>query len=349
MNNNSEHPQKPQVRFRRFRRTLLLLGLLFVVGTPLLIEFRFRRPIGEGPAGPPVPAEPFQTVWTTRQLQVVGLGDSITRGLGANSRSHTFFQRLLDNPDDEYADMRGKCLSVVLPNHDAINLAVSGSTSIDHERVIREELPSYDEEVFGLVVMTSGGNDLIHPYGRRPPSEAAMYGATLAQAEPWIKNFEERLLGNLREIQDKFAGGCMIFLADIYDPTDGVGDAPSIFLPPWPDGLAIHARYNETIRRVAGTMEHVHIVPLYEHFLGHGSHCRQFWRSTYDRDDPTYWFFTNIEDPNDRGYDAIRRVFLNEIVKQRTGIGVTRLSSGMRVSRWWTRLALVVKRGSVER
>lgn len=56
-----------------------------------------------------------------------------------------------------------------------------------------------------------------------------------------------------------------------------------------------------------------------------------FRREHYSSEDPSYWFFTNIEDPNDRGYDAIRRVFLNTIldhqqniqrINQAVGIGI---------------------------
>ena len=142
-----------------------------------------------------------------------------------------------------------------------------------------------------------------------------MYGATLAQAAPWIAAFEARLDSMLGKITASFPGGCEIYLADIYDPTDGVGDAPSVYLPAWPDGLAIHAQYNRAIAACAQSHPNVYIVPLHKVFMGHGSHCRQFWRSTYVPDDPTYWFFENIEDPNDRGYDAIRRAFLNAIVE----------------------------------
>ncbi len=244
-------------------------------------------------------------------MQLVGIGDSITAGLGAKSPSHTFFNRVIRNPKNEFPELKGICLSAVLPNLQSQNLAISGSESDTHLAVIRD-MPIY-EDSFGLILMTSGGNDLIHSYGRSPPRECAMYGATLAEAEPWIKNFGDRLNKMFDEITARFPLGCEIYIGDIYDPTDGVGDAPSIFLPDWPDGLAIHARYNEVIRTVASQRAHVHVVPLHETFLGHGSHCRQFWRSTYDWEDPHYWFFTNIEDPNDRGYDAIRRVFLNQI------------------------------------
>ena len=163
--------------------------------------------------------------------------------------------------------------------------------------------------------MTSGGNDIIHSYGRMPPKEGAMYNTTFSQAQPWIASFEQRLIGMLDKITSYFPGGCEIYLADIYDPTDGVGDAPSVFLPHWPDGLSIHTAYNEVIRRVASQQPHVHLVPLHQAFLGHGCHCRQFWRQHCDPGDPHYWYYDNIEDPNDRGYDAIRRLYLNAIIQ----------------------------------
>jgi lysophospholipase L1-like esterase len=298
------------------RRLLLLaaLGAVLIAGSAFYIQYFLARPIGSGPAGPAVDREPFQQTWTDRRVKVLGLGDSITAGLGADRIEHSFFSRLVANPDDEFADMQGICLSAVLPNLEHENLAVSGSTSREHAVTIEERLAEHNPEVFGLVVMTTGGNDLIHSYGRRPPRECAMYGATLAEAQPWIAAFEKRLAAMLDTIESRFPAGCEIFLADIYDPTDGVGDAPSVYLPHWPDGLAIHAEYNRAIRRCADQRPNVHIVPLHAAFLGHGSHCRQFWRSTYIADVPYYWYFDNIEDPNDRGYDAIRRVFLNEMV-----------------------------------
>lgn len=303
-------------KLTRAKRLLVIVsfGALICSGIVFYTTFFMTRPVGEGPAGPAVARENFDKPWTERRVKLVGLGDSITAGLGAKSSDHTFFNRVIVNPQDEYEDMRGICLSKVLPNLEHENFAISGSTSQEHLATIEDRLQVHDEDVLGLVVMTTGGNDLIHSYGRMPAKECAMYGATEAQAAPWIEAFGQRLTLMLDKIEAAFPGGCEIYLADIYDPTDGVGDAPSIYLPKWPDGLAIHARYNETIRRCAASRANVHVVPLYETFLGHGSHCRQFWRSTYVAEDPHYWFYTNIEDPNDRGYDAIRRVFLNTMV-----------------------------------
>ncbi|MCD0461192.1 SGNH/GDSL hydrolase family protein [Roseiconus lacunae] len=304
-----------KTRRTKVRRIILLvIALITIPGAYAYIELVLARPIGEGPAGPAVDAADFKDVWTDRAVKVLGIGDSVTAGLGAKSPSHTFFNRILKNPADEFPAMQGVCLSAVLPNLDHENHAISGSESDLHLEIIREEIP-VEEQAYGIVLMTSGGNDLIHSYGRSAPRQCAMYGATLKQAAPWIDNFKIRLRTMFEEIDQKFPVGCEIYIGDIYDPTDGVGDAPSIFLPDWPDGLAIHARYNETIRSVAAERNNVFVVPLHATFLGHGSHCRQFWRSTYDREDPHYWFYSNIEDPNDRGYDAIRRTFLNTIVQ----------------------------------
>lgn len=302
---------------RRMRRRLMLLvglGVVLSLGMVGYTRWWLARPIGSGPAGPSVAREAFKRTWSERPVLLLGIGDSVTAGLGADRRDHSYFERVRINPADEFGELRGISLSAVLPNLTADNRAVSGTTSLEHLRVI-ERLEPFDSDLFGIVVMTTGGNDLIHNYGRTSPREGAMYGATLAQAEPWIVNFEMRLNRMLDLLTKRFPGGSAIFLADIYDPTDGVGDAPSVFLPDWPDGLAIHARYNEVLHRAAEERANAYAVPMHAAFLGHGSHCQQFWRSTYRADDPHYWYFENIEDPNDRGYDAIRRVFLNAMVE----------------------------------
>jgi len=298
------------------RRLLILvsLGVLLVAGALAYRYFWLSLPVGEGPAGPTVDREPFAEVWTTRKVLLLGLGDSVTAGYGV-PRKHSYFGRLVANPDDEFPDMQDISLSAVLPNLDARNEAVSASTSLQHVQWIRDELETQAPDVFGLIVITTGGNDIIHDYGRSKPREGAMYGATISEAEPWIDRFEARLDEMVDLLQTRFPGGCMIYLADIYDPTDGVGDAETAGLPEWPDGLAIHAAYNDVIHRCAAGRENVQLVPFREEFLGHGIHCRQPWREHYRPEDPHYWYAQNLEDPNVRGYDAIRRLFLIEMAR----------------------------------
>jgi len=334
MTNQTEQTPSQKPKRSLFRRLLFweifLLLFLFVgvrIGFFLMGQY---RPMGSGPAGPLVSRVPLQSVWSERNILLLGIGDSVTSGFGVDV-PHNYVSRLLVNPPDEFPEMRGVCLQAVLPNITMCNIAVSGSTSLHHVTHIEDDarFPVQAEDVFGIVVMTTGGNDLIHNYGRTPPKEGAMYGATLEQAKPWIDNFRERLDTMVAGINAKFPGGCLIFLADIYDPTDGVGDAPSVFLPAWPDCMKILDAYNAVLRECAARHDNVIAVPMHDAFLGHGIHCAQWWRTTYCREDPTYWFHGNIEDPNIRGYDAIRRVFLNAIVEQRERIAARQVGDSM--------------------
>jgi len=305
------------VRKSAGKRRLIMIaavGLLLIAGAAAYRYFRLSLPIGEGPAGPAVSREAFARPWTARKVLLLGVGDSVTAGYGAR-KGYSYFDLLTANPPDEWADMRGISLGAALPGLTARNLAISGSTSPEHLAGLRKRLPPQPADVLGVVVMTTGGNDIIHDYGKSPPCEGAMYGASLAQAGPWIANFEKRLGEMLDLLDGRFPGGCQVFLADIYDPTDGAGDAANAGLPAWPDAMAVLAAYNAAIRRCAAARPNVHLVPLHDTFLGHGIHCRDFWRSGYRPGDPHYWYYANLEDPNERGYDAIRRLFLIEMAR----------------------------------
>lgn len=310
-------PASPSRRNLR-RRLFPLFAVLGALGLGggLYFSFWLARPIGKGPAGPAVAREPFQQMWSSRPVLVVGLGDSVTAGFGARKR-YSYFELIVTNAPDDAADMQGVCLRAVFPNLSVTNLALSGSTSAQHAGKQLPRLPVADTNTLALVVVTTGGNDIIHNYGQTAPREQAMYGATWEQAQPWIADFERRLAGMLDAIKSHFPGGCEIFLANIYDPTDGLGDAQHAGLPPWPDGMRILAAYNGIIAQTASTRTNVHLVNLREVFLGHGIHSRQFWRGFYRAEDPHYWFHENLEDPNERGYDAIRRLFLTEMARQR--------------------------------
>ena len=41
----------------------------------------------------------------------------------------------------------------------------------------------------------------------------------------------------------------------------------------------------------------------------------QFWSTHYRAQDPHYWYYVNLEDPNERGYAVIRRLFLAAMAK----------------------------------
>ncbi len=299
---------------KRNRRLIgIMLAGAMLVGCGLFYRhFWLIHPVGSGPAGRAVDHLLFENPWTDRPVVLLGLGDSVTDGFGA-SGGKSYFERLVKNPSDEFDDMLGVNLRAVMPNLEVHNLSMSGTTSQELVDYQLPRLPDVDEAVFGIVAITTGGNDIIHNYGQTPPHEGAMYGATFEQAEPWIANFEVRLGRILDEVSEHFSGGSAIFLANIYDPTDGIGDTINAGLPRWPDGLKIHAAYNQTIAAAIQNRENVFLVDMRGEFLGHGIHSRQFWQPFYQSEDPGYWYFDNLEDPNDRGYDALRRLFLHEM------------------------------------
>lgn len=294
---------------------MVLVAVALLASGYLVWHFGFARPAGAGPAGPAVALKGLPATNSHGPVFLLGMGDSVTAGFGAR-KGYAYFDRLLTNAPEDPIELRSANLRTVFPKLTARNIAVSGSTSLDHVTRQVTRIPRVATNVFGLVVLTTGGNDLIHHYGRMPPRDGAMYGASLEEAWPWIAAFEKRLGLLLDRIADAFPGGCHIFLATIYDPTDGVGDLEhaGLGLPRWPDAAAIHGAYNGVIRRAAQSRRNVTMVDIHEAFLGHGIHCTQLWLPHYRREDPHYWYYENLEDPNERGYDAIRRLFLNAIV-----------------------------------
>jgi lysophospholipase L1-like esterase len=291
-----------------------LIGLALVLCASGYLFWTYHPSVGSGRVGPSVPRESFEKPWNTNTVWLVGLGDSITAGFGAR-KGYSYFDRLIANPSDEFPEMRGINLKQVFPALVWTNLSVSGSTSGE---VLASQLPRLAEvptNVMGLIVITTGGNDLIHNYGRTTPREQAMYGATYQEAEPWVRQFAQRMENSILALNARFPAGCHVFLANIYDPSDGAGDIEKAGLPAWPDGLRILGAYNAVIADLSAKHTNVHLVGVHKLFLGHGIHSAQFWSAHYHRDDPHYWYYTNLEDPNERGYDAIRRQFLNEIIR----------------------------------
>src|ERR1043166_5656550 len=172
-------------------RTALILGIAFLAAWYFLIG-RFKYPIGMGPAGPAIPINAFQKAWSTNRFVLIGIGDSVTAGFGATAK-HGYFDLLLQNDDANYPDMQGRDLHHVLANLITHNLSVSYTVSGEHLRDQAPRIAFYPPTVRGIVVITTGGNDLIHDYGRSAPRDSAMYGCTYEQALQWKENFRVRL------------------------------------------------------------------------------------------------------------------------------------------------------------
>jgi lysophospholipase L1-like esterase len=310
----SKQLKRYSFRLQALRFIFLAIILIFGSGGCSLYNALRPRPMGNGPAGPVIAEDPFYSFWSTKPVIFLGIGDSVTRGFGA-AKEHTYFELLIKNDNRMYPDMKDRQLSTVFPAMTWRNYAQDYTTTQQHLDWQLSKISTYGKEVRGLIVITSGGNDLIHDYGRTPPKDGAMYGCTYAQAQIWCENLKQRLETLLTGLTAKFPGGCEIFLANIYDPTDGYGDPQTMGLPRWPDATKVIALANQKIAALCEQYPNVHLVNIHTPFIGHGIHCDEWWRNTYRKDDPHYWYYTNLEDPNRRGFDAIRRLFLQEMVK----------------------------------
>lgn len=303
-------------------KILLLVPLLFVIATGYAawrIYLATRvLPMGTGSAGPAISSELFGQKWSDRNFVMVGIGDSITRGLGA-LKMHSHFQLLVQNDDAQYPDMKGCDLSSVMPNFESHNFARDFTVSQEHIDDQLPLLPVYPPDIYGIVLMTSGGNDLIHDYGRSAPVDGAMYGCSYRQAIGWTENVKQRVTMLVEGVMAKFPGGCDIFLANVFDPTDDVSDPQAKGLPRWRAASKIVCLTNSKIAEICNQYENVHLVDIHSEFLGHGIHCTEPWRKYYHKDDPGHWYYHNLEDPNRRGFDAIRRLYLKEMIKVYAG------------------------------
>lgn len=313
--------EEKKARWYHLRKSFLAVLALILLAI-FVVAWWYHLPMGSGPAGPKVAAQPFNSVWHEGQVLFVGMGDSITTGFGAGGSAYGYFNLLLQTPADDVADMKGKNLSKVFPNAAVVNLATNSSSSGLHLRSQLPQLAKQTPAVMGIIFLTTGGIDLIHSYGSYPPRDEAIYGASYSKALEFGKKFRQRLEQLLDGIKQKFPGGCHIFLGNIYDPTDGVGDIQNVHpllrlvkkLPPWPDGLKVLALWNRHLKEAAAAKDFVHLVDIHGVMLGHGIHCRDKNNPYYDPEDPYYWYYINLEDPNRRGYDAVRRAFLNTMI-----------------------------------
>ncbi len=306
------------LKWYSFRWKTGVLLLVCCAGMWYFMRGRFIHPMGTGPAGPAVSAQPFKHIWSNSKVVLLGFGDSVTAGFGASAGSG-YFELLAKNDDAKYPEMKGQDLTHVFPKLMLDNESISYTISEEH---LRDQIPGvrpFPRNVQGVVVITSGGNDLIHDYGRSAPKDGAMYGCTYAQAMKWKENFWQRLRKIIAGSISKFPGGCEVFVANIYDPTDGIGDIQDahilLLLHKWKDDERVLGLFNGVIAEVCAEYPNVHMVDIHSAFLGHGIHCSHWWEKNYRKNDPHYWYFENLEDPNDRGYDAVRRLFLNEMIK----------------------------------
>ncbi len=234
-------------------------------------------------------------------------GDSISAGNGASRDSLDYVSLLIENNEDEWPDWNDYDLQSLHPNlSEVIDVSFGGALTID---VVNDQIPdlesqlSYPAEGQTLVVITAGGND------------AQMALAVPDMLDNIIESVETNLTDFVEYMQDpaKFPDGVWIYAANVYEPTDGVGQSDSCFFGfEFTDLLPGLDEANATMQGVAEDYSFA-MLDLHGHFGGHGYYHDDPENALYDAEDPTLWFASDCIHPNDRGHHELRRMMYHSI------------------------------------
>ncbi|HXL73676.1 MAG TPA: SGNH/GDSL hydrolase family protein, partial [bacterium] len=225
-----------------------------------------------------------------------------------------FVNLLFQNNAAVYPTDVGMDLSTKYPGIQLLNLAIPGATSMT---VINNEMSSIPQGAASptFVTILIGGNELITTCGNSPgvgsPCDGGIFGCTTAQGATWASNFQARLETQIVDVLKNTAlypRVQKIVIANIYDPTDGVGLAAY----GWPAGEAVLAQYNTAIQNVVNDTGST-LVDDYTLFLGHGIQYNIISNPYYDSANPTFWYTPNGASlpihPNNTGYFELYKLF----------------------------------------
>ncbi len=236
---------------------------------------------------------------------VIFLGDSITAGAGAGDEAERYASLLVHNTTT-WPDWDGIDLATRYPGIDVVNVSGGGAWTgtVLNEQLERFEALSplpFEGEV--LVVITVGGNDLqsvlLDPGG--------------------VEERIEKTVGNWREMaeyfldEQRFPDGATVLMANVYEPTDAVGQAGSCFY-----GLDISSllpSLHDANTQLRGLAEEggFSALDMRGTFLGHGFNHSDSSAPHYDDADPSLWMRNDCVHPNPRGHHEIRAMFWRAI------------------------------------
>nr|WP_188389895.1 GDSL-type esterase/lipase family protein [Priestia taiwanensis] len=179
---------------------------------------------------------------TDEPLQVVSLGDSLTRGVG-DDKGLGYIGRFRD----EMATVWKQELEVA-------NLAVSGEKAPDLLAQLKKEGVQYTVKQADMLVLTIGGNDLFPGASKLQQLDLKTYKADI---DSFTKNTKE-ILTTLRTLNEQ----APIYWLGLYDPFEEVEglDGSSQFVVEW----------NKALEHIATTYEDVYVIPTFDLFHGKG-------------------------------------------------------------------------------
>ncbi len=232
--------------------------------------------------------------------RLVVLGDSISDGVGASRSAWIYHALLAENDDEAYPTEAGTDLeSLTGASVEVVDVSRGGARARDlsaQTGAVRREL-SLPASGHTVVVLTIGGNDLQTAVAGGNPTGALLDNA-IRDIRGMIEFFQDT---------DNFSDGASIYLANVYDPSDGEAQIPGCFFGlHLPQLVAALDVWSERFMDLGMEMG-FSVVDTLGAFHGHGHHNSNTMNPYYDADDPTKWFDDCIH-PNDRGHHELRRL-----------------------------------------
>lgn len=234
--------------------------------------------------------------------RVVFVGDSITAGTGASNRNLPYTMLLRENDDETWPTAADLDFGGIYDEEpEVIDEALGGATTAS---LVAKQLPHVTEalgdQVSGVtaVVVTIAGNDVQALIAKPSKTEETT----------------ENILENLGEFYDyfqdpeRFPDGSVIFLANVYEPSDGVGQYDDCFYGLNLESVLESLQYVNEATLAQAKERNVAWIDMHGHFLGHGFYSEDEDNPYYQADDPSLWFSDDCIHPNDRGHHEIRRL-----------------------------------------
>ncbi len=240
--------------------------------------------------------------------RVIFLGDSITERYGASDDSQAYTALMVENDDQTWPDREGDDLATLFPDlTEVVDVSRGGATT---DTVLSSQLGKLDTNMTlpaegeSLVVMTIGGNDIM----------GLMTSGSSDYTEP-LQDIQDNLREIVSTFQDPelFPDGAWIYVTNVYDPSDGTGQADECFYGLDLGHLMEPMQQTNDGYLALGQELGFSIVDMHGHFLGHAYNGDDPTNEHYTGDDYELWFYQDCIHPNDAGHNQIRRLFMSAI------------------------------------
>ncbi|MFT5460292.1 MAG: hypothetical protein ACI9K2_006809 [Myxococcota bacterium] len=253
--------------------------------------------VTRAPAAGYVPNSPQLTDVT----RVIVLGDGVSAGVGASSPDLAYASLLMHNDDLLWPGWTGRELGALYPNLDEVIVvsqpgATIGQVYADQLTHLEDRLgPEVDGQT--LIIATLGTTELA----------AALRGEPAGDVESEVDAITAFFTDTRR-----FPDGAALFVANLHDPTDGVGWASgctrlgaSSHLP-WLSDTNAH-------RRITAQQHGFAVVDARSRFEGHGLYAGDPRLDTWNPLTGAPWLAGCVY-PDARGHHELRRLFWRAIV-----------------------------------